>query len=95
MIEIMSFRLVAGADEAAFIAADRKVQTEFAYQQAGLLRRTTARSDDGGWIVIDLWRSQRDADARDERWGHDQVTAEFISFIDAATVRTDRYATLD
>ncbi|HXQ74976.1 MAG TPA: hypothetical protein VN791_00670 [Acidimicrobiales bacterium] len=72
MIEIMTFRLSPGADEEAFRAADGEVQSDFAYQQPGLLRRTTARGADGGWIVIDLWRSDA-----------------------AATVRTERYTTLD
>lgn len=91
----MRFRLAAGAEEAAFLAADRRVQTEFAYQQPGLLRRTTARGRDGAWIVIDLWRSEQDANACDGRWGQDEVTAKFMSFIDAESVRTGRYAELD
>jgi hypothetical protein len=36
VIEIMRFRLRPGADEAAFLAADKRVQEEFAYQQPGL-----------------------------------------------------------
>lgn len=90
MIEILFFRLAANADEAAFLDADRHVQTDFAYQQPGLLRRTTARGD-GSWIVVDLWRSVEDADACDVLWGHDPVTARFMSFVDAASVRTERY----
>src|SRR5262245_44247260 len=54
VIETMTFRLRDGADEAGFRAADQRLQTEFAYQQPGLLRRTTATGDDG-WIVVDLW----------------------------------------
>jgi hypothetical protein len=95
MIEIMSFRLAPGADHQAFLVADRRVQSDFAYQQAGLLRRTTARADDGAWIVIDLWRSENDADATGALWGRDEVTAAFMAFLDPATVRTERYATLD
>jgi hypothetical protein len=63
VIEIMRFRLAPGRDEAEFIAADRRLQQEFAYQQPGLVRRTTARGADGDWVVIDLWRSAADADA--------------------------------
>jgi len=95
MIEILAFRLAAGADEESFLAADRLVQGDFAYQQPGLLRRTTARGNDGAWIVIDLWRSAQDADACDALWGHDQLTAEFMSFVDKATVRSERYTELD
>lgn len=95
MIEIMTFRLAAGVDVDAFRAADRSVQTDFAYRQPGLLRRTTARADDGSWIVIDLWRSSSDADATTARWGDDPVTAAFMSLVDGDSVRTERYATLD
>lgn len=91
MIEILAFNLVEGADEEAFVLADKRVQVEFAYQQPGLMRRTTARSEDGGWVVIDLWRSAADADAADTRWGRDDATAGFMSFVDRATMRSKRY----
>ena len=42
VIETMTFRLAPGADEQAFLDADRRVQTDFAYRQPGLMRRTTA-----------------------------------------------------
>src|SRR6516164_3503392 len=71
VIEIMRFRLVEGADVAGFRAADARLQTAFAYQQPGLLRRTTARSSDGGWVVIDIWRAAADADACEARWSAD------------------------
>jgi hypothetical protein len=94
VIEIMRFRLPAGAEEAAFLAADRRVQQEFACQQPGLLRRTTARGEDG-WIVIDLWRSTADADACDARWEHDKVTQAFMDLLDRPSVSTERYQELD
>ena len=95
MIEITRFRLPPGADEAAFLAADRRVQEDFAYQQPGLLRRTTARGQDGGWIVIDLWRSAEDADACDAQWEHDPVTEQFMALLDRSSVTTERYHPLD
>jgi hypothetical protein len=95
VIEIMRFRLPPGGDEAAFLAADRRVQEEFAYHQPGLLRRTTARAEDGGWIVIDLWRSAADADACDARWEHDPVTQGFMALLDRSSVTTERYVPLD
>ncbi|MGH9016153.1 MAG: hypothetical protein ACRDY1_00250 [Acidimicrobiales bacterium] len=91
----MTFRLAAGADEEAFLAADRRVQTEFAYHQPGLLRRTTGRGAGGTWIVIDLWRGPDDADAVDAVWGRDPVTAAFMALVDGASMTTARYDTLD
>jgi len=91
----MRFRLAAGVEEEAFLRADRSLQEEFAYQQPGLLRRTTARDDAGNWIVIDLWRSAADAAACATRWESDQVARRFMDLVDGATVRTERYVQLD
>jgi hypothetical protein len=95
VIEIMKFRLSPGTDEPAFLAADRRVQEEFASHQPGLLRRTTARGQDGGWIVIDLWRFAADADACDARWEHDPATQGFMALLDRSSVTTERYQELD
>jgi hypothetical protein len=94
VIEIMTFRLAPDTGEAAFLAADRRVQEEFAYHQAGLLRRTTARGQGGGWIVIDLWRSAADADACDARWERHPVTQGFMALLDRSSVSTERYEEL-
>jgi hypothetical protein len=95
VIEIMRFRLTEQADDQAFEAADRRVQTEFAYQQPGLLRRTLARAEGGEWIVIDVWHSKEDAERCAEAWEGDLATAEFMSFVDAGTVSVGRYETFD
>lgn len=91
----MRFRLDPGTAEEEFLAADRRLQENFAYQQPGLLRRTTARGEDGGWIVIDLWRSAADADACDRRWDTDPVAQAFMALLDRSSVSSERYHPLD
>jgi heme-degrading monooxygenase HmoA len=66
MIEIATFRIVGGED--AFLELDQRIQTEFVYQQPGLVRRTTARAEDGEWAVITVWSSAAHADAAAEAW---------------------------
>jgi hypothetical protein len=95
MIETMRFRLSPDSSEEAFRSADRRLQSEFAYQQPGLLRRTTAVGAEGDWIVIDLWRSPADAEAATARWADDPAAAAFMAFVDRASLRVDRYTTLD
>jgi heme-degrading monooxygenase HmoA len=63
VIETNRFRLVDGVDDAAFLEADEQVRTGFLYQRPGIVRATTAKSDDDEWIVIVLWASDEDADA--------------------------------
>jgi hypothetical protein len=56
VIEIETFLLADGVDEAAYVSADAVVQTDVVYQQRGLARRTTARGGaDGRWAVITIW----------------------------------------
>jgi hypothetical protein len=94
MIEITTFRLTAGCERSGFEAADRTVQTQFAYQQPGLVRRTPARGVDGGWVVITVWRSEEDADAAGGQWADDPAVAAYTACIDGSSLRSDRYATL-
>jgi hypothetical protein len=95
VIEIVRFRLAPGGDEAALLAADRRVQEEFAYQQPGLLRRTTARGEDGSWIVILLWRSSADADAADARGERDELAQASLALMDSSSISVERYQELD
>ena len=95
MIETVTFRLAPDTDEAVFLDADRRVQTEFFYQQPGLVRRTTARDRHGEWIVIVIWRSEGDAEAAAQLSERDGAASDFMALVDSATVRTGRYTELD
>lgn len=79
LIEVSTFRV---ADEAAFPALDAEFQTSVAYRRPGLMRRTTARSESGEWVVIVVWDSP-------ERAGEVLVPEA------ALEVETRRYETLD
>jgi heme-degrading monooxygenase HmoA len=85
LIEIETFRLAEGADDAAFREANARAQTDVAYQQPGMLRRTVARSVDGEWLVYTLWGSAELADAAAS------ALDELQPFIDATTLRVTRY----
>jgi hypothetical protein len=95
IVEILRFRLSAEADEAAFLEADKRLQTQFAYQQPGMVRRTTARNGDGDWVVIDVWSSKADADRCDQVWEKEPISAEFMGFVDRASMSTERFESLD
>jgi hypothetical protein len=94
-IEIMTFRLGPEASEAEFLAADRRVQTEFAYQQPGMIRRTTGRNPDGTWVIIDLWASPTAAADYVDGWNQEPAPIAFMALIDQSTVVTQSYETLD
>jgi hypothetical protein len=95
VIEIMRFRLPPGADEAAFLAADRRIQEEFIYQQSGLLRRTTARGEDDGWLVMVHWRSSSDADAAEAQGERNELARAFWALLDSSSISVERFQELD
>jgi hypothetical protein len=86
LVELTTFRLADGVDEADFLAADAEVQAELS-PEPGFVRRTTARGDGGTWLVLALWWSARHADEAPPPVPTDLV--------EAASVRRERYTTLD
>lgn len=55
VLEIETFSLNNGIDAAAFRALDEAMQEWCYLNRAGLARRTTARNDDGTYVVITLF----------------------------------------
>jgi hypothetical protein len=95
VIETHTFRLAEGADLAEFLDADRQVQTELMLRKPTFLRRTTARSGEGDWLVVVIWSSARDADIARTQLKDDQATTALMTFVDQPTFTTRRYETLD
>ena len=93
VIEICTFAVAADDDH--FRAADARMQTEFAYRQPGLYRRTTARGADRRWCVITLWREEGDADRAAANAETDAVGRAFWSLVDADSVDVQRFTMLE
>jgi len=92
VLEICTFTVT--ADEQALRAADERLQTDFAYQQPGLRRRTTARDDDGRWCIVSLWSSYDEAAAAEVAARTNEVAREFWSMVDADSVSVQRFTLL-
>lgn len=93
VVEVTAFQL--SGDEEAFRAVDARMQTDFAYQQPGLLRRTTARGDDGQWLVLTLWSDDASAEAGARSALDDPVAREFASYAAPGSTRTKRFTLLE
>ena len=94
-MEIHTFRLQPGADEEAFLQADYRVQTEFAPFQPGFVRRTTARGQDGEWLVVVLWGSAAHAEQAIAASRSDPAMRALAAFVDPSSHRIQRFDTLD
>jgi len=93
-IETTTFRLAPGADEAAFLAADRTVQTELVYLQPGLVRRTLARRGDE-WLVITVWASEEHAAAAAAAADAHPLRRAFDQHLQPGSVQVARYDTFE
>jgi hypothetical protein len=94
-IEVTTFHLAEGVDEATFLEADQRVQNEFFYTQLGLVRRTTARGADGEWLVVTLWGSADDAEAASTAAAIDPLHTAFMALVDRDTYSAKRFVSLD
>lgn len=94
-IEIATFRLRDDAEESVFLAADERVQKEFFYGRPGIMRRTTARSSDGQWLVVTLWGSEEEAAAAAEAAPSDPVHTAFMEHVDPESFTAKRFVSLD
>jgi hypothetical protein len=95
VLELTTFRLAAGVDDGTFLAADELARTGFLYQQPGLVRATTARGENGGWLVLLLWDADGDATAAARRADADPAAAAFLALVDRGSLERRRYTTLD
>ena len=95
VVELHTFRLVDADGERRFLEADARAQSAFAYQQPGLLRRTTARAADGEWLVVTLWASQHDAESAAAAARDNDAAQELHATIDSASATVRLYHTLD
>jgi hypothetical protein len=92
LIEVTTFQSAEGTADAALLEADRVVQAELSSME-GFVRRTTARGDDGGWLVITLWRTPGDADRL--RQAPSPGLQELDELVDTSSQATVRYFTRD
>jgi hypothetical protein len=94
VIDVVTFRLVDGANPETFRALDERLQTEFFYHQPGLIRRTTALSEDGTWISISHWESVADVEAADAKTVDRNEFTPLLAIIDPSTIHGKRYDTV-
>jgi heme-degrading monooxygenase HmoA len=93
-VEVTTFRLAEGVSDESFVALDKRLQTELIPNRSGFQRRTTARHGQE-WLVVTLWWSEDDAAAYYRETEGDPLQAEFARVVEAGTLHSTRYETLD
>jgi hypothetical protein len=94
IVEVTVFRLRKELDDDAFLAIDRRVQTEVVPNQPGFLRRTTAHRE-ADWVIVTLWATEEAAMVFEEVAEGHPVWAEFIEAAAPESLSSHRFDTLD
>ena len=63
VLEVETFTLASGVDASAFRAIDEQMQEWCYVNRPGLARRTTARADNGTYVVVTLFGEASQADS--------------------------------
>lgn len=84
-VEVVTFRLLPGADAAAFLAAARATEAPLR-DQPGFLRRRLVQGADGQWTDWVEWRDRAAAGAAAEAMMADPAFGPFMALIDGASV---------
>ncbi len=89
-----TFRLADGVSDGQFKAIDAQFQEDFAYQQKGMMRRTTAKGEDGTWLVMTMWDSAESSDGPKNMTESGTAALEAMhKCIDFDTHKLERYFT--
>jgi hypothetical protein len=94
MIEVTKFRLNDATSVEEFVAINATYQTEFAYQQMGLRRRTVAPGLDGQWLSLTFWSSKDDVHRADDQAAHSIVAQAFEACIEPSTKTVEYFKEL-
>lgn len=84
VLEVETFSLIAGTEPLAFRALDEAMQEWCYLNRPGLARRTTARQDNGTYIVITLFDNAAQSDASYFK-NSDSVVAAWNAVINEST----------
>lgn len=85
ILEVVTFTLKPGADEAKFLADNSAVE-RFCRNQPGFVSRRLSRDDEGGWIDMVEWADKQSALAAADAVGDAEGVGACFAAIDMDTV---------
>lgn len=89
-VEVITFKVKPGTDEAKFMQENEVVATEYTPKQPGFIDRELGKGADDEYVVVH-WEDTPSAEASMEKFPADPVAQEFISMMDMDTFRMVRY----
>ena len=93
VIEIASFKLKNGVTYEAFAPLDKQVEAQHVSRQPGFISRYSAKGNNGDWVVVVHWASEKDAEASMNSFSSSPLAGDFMSKIDLSTMKMAHYST--
>ena len=90
-VELMSFDLKSGVDEAKFNALNQQVETDFTGKRDGFLQRLTGTDEKGKQVVAVYWTNKVKSDASLSGFMADPTAKKFMQEMNQSTVVMGRY----
>jgi hypothetical protein len=94
VIEVTKFRLNDAKSVDEFLLINAKYQTDFAYRQVGLRRRTVATGLDGERLSLTFWGSKSDVQRANEQAERSTVAQEFEACVEPSSKRVEYFKEL-
>ncbi|MEM9341263.1 MAG: antibiotic biosynthesis monooxygenase [Bacteroidota bacterium] len=91
VIEVTRFRAKEGTDDEAFTKRDAEIEEDYTSKQPGFIRRESAQSEDGEWLVVVYWEDMESASASMQKFMGDASVADYAGMIDGATMKMKRF----
>jgi hypothetical protein len=91
IVEIVTFKLNAGISDTDFLAKVSEMEQAFLCKEAGFVRRTLSKNEDGSWFDYVEWASLKEASNAMENSMTDQRAAAFIQSIAPASVAVQHW----
>jgi hypothetical protein len=94
-VEVEQFALASGIDDAEFARRDAALQAWSYVHRPGLVRRTTARGEDGAVLVVSVFHGRATPPPASSSAPGADALASFTDAIDAQSYRRAVYRDLD
>ncbi len=84
--EVISVRLLDGADVEGFMVANLTLEEKYLAQQPGFIAREVGVTEDGEWMIVIHWEPAANSAASIEKFGEAPGVEAFMAFLDAETM---------
>ncbi|MEO1218545.1 MAG: hypothetical protein AAFY45_33755 [Bacteroidota bacterium] len=91
IMEVTTFKINSEVDPATFAERDARVESDFASNQPGFIKRQSGLDEEGNYAVVVFWESISDAEASMGKFMGDPSVADYAQMIDGPTMNMSRY----